>query len=127
MDNADHIGRAFAQHYYSTFSANRPNLSPLYSDFSCMTFEGQPTLGTQNIMKKLESLPFKCVQHSVTTCDSQFVYGVDAGRAVVVTVMGRLQTDDDPPKDFIQTFFLRAVNDSYMISNETFRLVLHNQ
>ena len=41
-------------------------------------------------------------------------------------VTGQLKTDDDPPHSFHHTFMLRPAGGSIVISNEVFRLALHN-
>ena len=49
----------------------------MYTDQSCMTFEGAQFQGKQPIIDKLTSLPFKQVNHQITTVDSQPIIGVD--------------------------------------------------
>lgn len=123
---ASSIGEHFARHYYSVMQSNKAMLESLYHDFTTLTFEDSVVEGKRAIMEKIMSLPFKTVQYIITTCDSQIIKGYENDTAVVVTVMGRLKADDDPPKDFVQTFVLRFLNGTYVISNETFRLVIHN-
>ncbi|KAK3443353.1 hypothetical protein EUGRSUZ_B03507 [Eucalyptus grandis] len=67
----DAVAKAFVEHYYSTFDANRGGLANLYQEGSMLTFEGQKIQGSQSIVSKLTSLPFQQCQHSITTVDCQ--------------------------------------------------------
>merc|ERR1711953_286936 len=120
------MGKAFVGFYYPTFAADRGKLSDMYTDQSCMTFEGAQFQGKQPIIDKLMSLPFKQVNHQITTVDSQPIIGVDDNKACTVMVTGQLKTDDDPPHSFHQTFVLRPAGGSFVVANEVFRLALHN-
>jgi hypothetical protein len=84
----DQVARAFVEHYYSTFDANRAGLATLYQDESMLTFEGQKIQGSPNIVAKLTSLPFQQCQHSITTVDCQ-PSGPAGG--MLVFVSGNLQ------------------------------------
>ncbi|KAL9251699.1 Nuclear transport factor 2A-like protein [Drosera capensis] len=84
----DAVAKAFVEHYYSRFDANRSNLGNLYQDSSMLTFEGQKVAGAQNIVAKLTSLPFQQCQHAVTTVDCQ---PSGAAGGVLVFVSGNLQ------------------------------------
>lgn len=84
----DSLARAFVEHYYSTFDANRAGLANLYQDGSMLTFEGQKIQGSQNIVAKLTSLPFQQCKHTISTVDSQ-PSGPAGG--MLVFVSGNLQ------------------------------------
>lgn len=84
----DAVAKAFVEHYYSTFDANRAGLANLYQEGSMLTFEGQKIQGSQNIVAKLTSLPFQQCQHSITTVDCQ-PSGPAGG--MLVFVSGNLQ------------------------------------
>lgn len=84
----DAVAKAFVEHYYSTFDANRSGLANLYQDSSMLTFEGQKIQGSQNIVAKLTSLPFSQCKHNITTVDCQ-PSGPAAG--MLVFVSGTLQ------------------------------------
>eukprot|EP00261_Vitis_vinifera_P036527 XP_019077770.1 PREDICTED: nuclear transport factor 2 isoform X1 [Vitis vinifera] len=84
----DAVAKAFVEHYYSTFDANRANLANLYQESSMLTFEGQKIQGSPNIVAKLTSLPFQQCQHSITTVDCQ-PSGPAGG--MLVFVSGNLQ------------------------------------
>lgn len=71
------MGKAFVAFYYPTFSNNRPSLGDVYTEQSCLTFEGAQFQGKGPIIEKLVSLPFKTVSHQITTVDSQPIIGVD--------------------------------------------------
>merc|ERR1712168_146593 len=120
------MGKSFVGFYYPAFANDRAQLANVYTDQSCMTFEGAQFQGRQPIMEKLQSLPFKSVAHQVTTIDAQPIIGVDDNKAVVVMVTGQLKTDDDPPHSFHHTFMLRPAGGAFVVSNEIFRLALHN-
>ncbi|XP_067913485.1 uncharacterized protein [Heterodontus francisci] len=49
----EQIGRGFVQHYYQQFDVDRTQLGTLYSDCSCLTWEGQPFQGKAAIMEKI--------------------------------------------------------------------------
>lgn len=122
------VSEQFCTFYYQTFASNRSQLTPVYTDQSCLTFEGDQVLGKEAIVKKLASLPFQKVQHNITKADAQPVIGVDGGQSVFVSVIGKILTDDDPEKGFTQSFLLRPVNPTqpggYFVANETFRLTI---
>lgn len=84
----DAVAKAFVDHYYSTFDANRANLATLYQDTSMLTFEGQKIQGSANIVAKLTSLPFQQCKHTITTVDCQ-PSGPTGG--MLVFVSGNLQ------------------------------------
>ncbi|XP_013623082.1 nuclear transport factor 2A isoform X1 [Brassica napus] len=67
----DAVAKAFVEHYYTTFDANRAGLVSLYQEGSMLTFEGQKIQGSQNIVAKLTSLPFQQCKHNITTVDCQ--------------------------------------------------------
>lgn len=84
----DSVAKAFVEHYYSTFDANRAGLANLYQDGSMLTFEGQKIMGSPNIVAKLTSLPFQQCQHQISTVDCQ-PSGPAGG--MLVFVSGNLQ------------------------------------
>ncbi|KAL7171794.1 hypothetical protein ACSBR2_036457 [Camellia fascicularis] len=82
----DAVAKAFVEHYYSTFDANRSGLANLYHESSMLTFEGQK--GSQGIVAKLTSLPFQQCKHSITTVDCQ---PTGPAGGMLVFVSGNLQ------------------------------------
>jgi len=126
MPDFEEMGKAFIGFYYPTFSNDRASLGNVYTDQSCLTFEGAQFQGKGPIVEKLMSLPFKTVNHQITTIDCQPIIGVDDNQACCVMVTGQLKTDDDPPHSFHQTFILRPAGDSFVVANDIFRLALHN-
>ncbi|KAK3418865.1 hypothetical protein EUGRSUZ_H04629 [Eucalyptus grandis] len=84
----DAVAKAFVEHYYSTFDANRAALCNLYQEGSMLTFEGQKIQGSPGIVAKPTSLPFQLCQHSITTVDCQ-PSGPAGG--MLVFVSGNLQ------------------------------------
>merc|ERR1712063_107119 len=128
MSQFEEMGKAFVGFYYPAFSANRgpgSQLESIYTDQSCMSFEGAQFQGKAAIMEKLKSLPFKKVAHQVTTMDAQPIIGVDNNQAVALMVTGQLKADEDPPHSFHHTFMLRPAGGAFVVSNEVFRLALH--
>ena len=77
MSKFEEMGKAFVGFYYPTFSQNRASLGDVYTEQSCLTFEGAQFQGKGPIIEKLVSLPFKTVNHQITTVDSQPIIGVD--------------------------------------------------
>ena len=84
----DTVAKAFVEHYYNMFDSNRAGLANLYQDASMLTFEGQKTQGSQNIVAKLTALPFHQCKHHITTVDCQ-PSGPAGG--MLVFVSGNLQ------------------------------------
>ncbi|XP_022145223.1 nuclear transport factor 2 [Momordica charantia] len=117
----DAVAKAFVEHYYSTFDANRTGLANLYQDNSMLTFEGQKIQGAQNIVAKLTGLPFQQCQHSVTTVDCQ-PSGPNGG--VLVFVSGNLQlAGEQHALKFSQMFHLMPTpQGSFFVLNDIFRL-----
>ncbi|XP_032667511.1 probable nuclear transport factor 2 isoform X2 [Odontomachus brunneus] len=119
------IGKGFVQQYYMLFDdpAQRPNLINMYNtETSFMTFEGLQLQGAMKIMEKLTSLSFQKINRMITAIDSQPMF--DGG--VLINVLGRLQTDEDQPHAYIQTFVLKPIGTSFYVQHDIFRLALHD-
>ncbi|KDR20052.1 putative nuclear transport factor 2 [Zootermopsis nevadensis] len=119
------IGKGFVQQYYAIFDdpTQRPNLINMYNaESSFMTFEGLQIQGAIKIMEKLNSLSFQKINRIITAVDSQPMF--DGG--VLINVLGRLQTDEDPPHAYIQTFVLKPIGTSFYVQHDLFRLALHD-
>ncbi|XP_035722657.1 probable nuclear transport factor 2 isoform X2 [Vespa mandarinia] len=119
------IGKGFVQQYYALFDdpAQRPNLINMYNtETSFMTFEGFQIQGAIKIMEKLTSLTFQKINRIITAIDSQPMF--DGG--VLINVLGRLQTDEDQPHAYIQTFVLKPIGISFYVQHDIFRLALHD-
>lgn len=86
-----------------------------------MTFEGTQLMGRAKILEKFQSLTFQKILHVITTVDCQPTF--DGG--LVVSVLGQLKTDDDPPHTFNQTFLLKPSAETFFVANDIFRLALH--
>lgn len=117
----DAVAKAFVDHYYSTFDANRAGLGNLYQDNSMLTFEGQKIQGSPNIVAKLSSLPFQQCKHSVSTVDCQ-PSGPTGG--MLVFVSGNLQlAGEQHALKFSQMFHLMPTpQGSFFVQNDIFRL-----
>ncbi|XP_034116354.1 probable nuclear transport factor 2 isoform X2 [Drosophila sulfurigaster albostrigata] len=119
------IGKGFVQQYYAIFDdpENRANVVNFYSATdSFMTFEGHQIQGAPKILEKVQSLSFQKITRVITTVDSQPTF--DGG--VLINVLGRLQTDEDQPHAYIQTFVLKPVGVSFFVQHDIFRLALHD-
>jgi Nuclear transport factor 2 (NTF2) domain len=119
------IGKEFVKQYYVAFDniATRPNVINFYNvDSSLMTFEGKQLQGSRAIMEKLNSLGFKNINRMVTAVDPQPM--LDGG--IVISVIGRLQCDEDPPHAFSQIFVLKPLNGSFVLQHDIFRLGIHD-
>ncbi|XP_015431531.1 PREDICTED: probable nuclear transport factor 2 isoform X2 [Dufourea novaeangliae] len=119
------IGKGFVQQYYALFDdpAQRPSLINMYNtESSFMTFEGLQIQGAIKIMEKLTSLSFQKINRIITAIDSQPMF--DGG--VLINVLGRLQTDEDQPHAYIQTFVLKPIGTSFYVQHDIFRLALHD-
>ncbi|KTF75146.1 hypothetical protein cypCar_00040855 [Cyprinus carpio] len=51
----EQIGSGFVQHYYQQFDTDRVKLADLYTDASCLTWEGEGFQGKTAIMTKLSA------------------------------------------------------------------------
>ncbi|MFT7811657.1 nuclear transport factor 2-like isoform X1 [Arapaima gigas] len=118
----EQIGEGFVQHYYQQFDTNRQNLADIYTDSSCLTWEGEGFQGKNGIMGKINSLPFKTIQHSITAQDHQ----PTPDSCVLSMVVGQLKADDDQVMGFHQMFLLKNIDSKWICSNDVFRLALHN-
>jgi hypothetical protein len=122
MANYKDIASQFVTSYYQMFDTDRSQLGQFYGQEAKMSFEGDEKEGVVNIVAKLTSLKFQVVQHAGTAIDAQIIDGV----GLLICVLGQLKTDDDPPHAFSQTFILKQVGECLFITNDIFRLSLHN-
>ena len=90
--SADQIAEQFLNHYYGTFSSNRPALQSLYQQDSTLTFEGEQYTGTQAIAGKFAALPFQQIQFQVVTKDIQM--GINQN-CLLIFVNGTLRIDNE--------------------------------
>ncbi|XP_032830489.1 nuclear transport factor 2 isoform X2 [Petromyzon marinus] len=118
----EQIGAGFVQHYYQQFDLNRTLLSPLYIDASCLSWEGEQFQGKAAIMQKLTSLRFTKIAHSITAQDHQ----PTPDSCILSMVVGQLKADDDQVMGFHQVFLLKNINNTWVCTNDVFRLALHN-
>lgn len=88
-----------------------------------MSFEGVQVQGAAQILDKIKSLTFTKIVRAITTVDCQPTF--DGG--VLVNILGQLKMDEDPVHGFSQTFVLKAMNESFFIQHDSFRLVIHDQ
>ncbi|CAF1268899.1 unnamed protein product [Adineta steineri] len=118
------IGKAFLDFYYGRFDAGpRENVASLYEPVNGMMSFNSPDFakGAQEIAEKLRSLTFQTIAHTISTMDIQPTYD----NCILIIVTGALKADNDPPMQFTETFLLRFINNSWLIINNVFRLILH--
>ncbi|CAD5119441.1 DgyrCDS8051 [Dimorphilus gyrociliatus] len=119
------VGQAVAQQYFQLFQQNREAVINLYHPQAYLSFEGETKQGHTGIQELLkEKLKFQTIAHQITAVDVQPLTGDNSG--IVVFVLGRLKTDEDPPHGFSQTWIVRQVDGNYFIFNDVFRLAIHN-
>ncbi|KAL8607525.1 hypothetical protein ACOMHN_004494 [Nucella lapillus] len=123
------IGEAFVKHYYSSFDSRqaRMNLIPLYSPDALLTFEGEQCFGTDAIRQRLtEKFTMGSITRAITKVDCQ----PTSNGGILVFAFGQLADTEcqgpDKPMGFSQMFLLRPQNESFVIANEIFRLVIHD-
>ncbi|KAG5177623.1 hypothetical protein JKP88DRAFT_350626 [Tribonema minus] len=117
--SAEEVAKAFAQHFYQTFTANAQSLAPLYNDRSMLTFEGQASVGAQAIIQKYVSIGKLAFDQN--TLDVQ--PSVDAN-AICIHITGKVKIDSNNPIHYTQFFQLVASGPSqYYVHNDIFRLV----
>ncbi|KAJ1564050.1 Nuclear transport factor 2 [Cladochytrium tenue] len=110
MTDITAVAKQFTEYYYSVFDTNRAQLLPLYvrivavRDYSMMIYESKQVAGAQAIVQHLMGLQFQAIKHIVTTCDAQPSHPTQG--SILITVMGQLKCDDDPPMNFLQIFNL---------------------
>ncbi|KAG6845696.1 hypothetical protein H0H87_004957 [Tephrocybe sp. NHM501043] len=115
MADINNIAEQFTKFYYETFDSNnrRPE--------SMLSWEGSLIVGEKAISEKLINLPFKKVQHQVTTRDAQ--PSNPSVASLIVSVTGLLVIDDgERPLQFSQIFHLIPNGESYYVLNDIFRL-----
>ncbi|CAG7976459.1 unnamed protein product [Penicillium salamii] len=88
-------------------------------DHSMLTFETSSIQGAKGIVEKLSSLPFKKVEHKVSSLDAQ---PSDSG-AIVILLTGTLLIDEESAMNYTQLFELFPENGSYFVLNDIFRLI----
>ncbi|GBG62091.1 hypothetical protein CBR_g28567 [Chara braunii] len=116
----EELAKAFVDHYYKTFDANRALLANLYQDHSMLTFEGNQFRGAQAIHEKLTGLPFQQCRHVISTVDCQ-PSGMPDG--MIVFVSGTLQVEGEQHVlKFSQMFHLLKGPTSFYVFNDIFRL-----
>ncbi|XP_015922034.1 probable nuclear transport factor 2 [Parasteatoda tepidariorum] len=122
----DTLAKTFVQQFYGVFddAARRATLASFYNEErSMMTFEGEQFFGCSKIMQKIQSLTFQKIAHSITAVDAQPMF--DGG--ILISVLGQLKTDDDPPHSFNQVFVLKPQETgSFYVAHDAFRLSLHS-
>lgn len=114
------VEQQFVNFYYNIYMTSRPQLSQFYRDHSMLTFEGTQFKGQNNIMEKLNGLPFSSIKFEIITIDAQpSSYSIEG---MLISVTGNLQTDNDMKNKYSHCFQLIKDGTGYWILNEIFRL-----
>ncbi|XP_051826540.1 nuclear transport factor 2-like [Antechinus flavipes] len=101
----EQVGASFVHLYYRHFDADRVQLSALYTEASCLSWEGEQFQGKSAIMEKMLNLPFQKIQHSITSQDHQPAPDNCILSMVVGQLKGRYQTDEfRMPKELLLEF-----------------------
>ncbi|CAF0784991.1 unnamed protein product [Rotaria sordida] len=125
MSDFEAIGKAFIDFYYKKFdSGARDEVAALYEPVNGMMNFNHSTFakGAQGIAEKLRSLTFQTIAHTISTLDIQPTYD----NCILIVVTGALKADNDPPMSFTETFLLRFHNNSWLVVNNVFRLILQD-
>lgn len=120
-EQAEGIGKQFAEHYYNTFKSDKSAVGRLYQEQSILTWEGKRYVGQQAIAQHLQSLPFGKIDFRLSTIDVQ----PTVTNGIVVFVTGQLVTEGETkPLQFSQLFHLMFANNTWVLVNDMFRLSL---
>ncbi|KAF8462948.1 hypothetical protein BDZ91DRAFT_732728 [Kalaharituber pfeilii] len=113
------IADEFIKLYYSKFNANeRAELQVIYRPESTVSFEQGKHVGISQIMAFfVQEFPFTKIRHHILTRDVQ----ISQGGGLFILVTGIVQTDEDAPKLFSQSFYLVSDSGSFYVLNEAFR------
>lgn len=85
-----------------------------------LTFETSQLQGAKNIVGKLVELPFKKVNHRISTLDAQ---PASPNGDILVMVTGELLLDEETnAQRYSQVFHLIPDGSSYYVFNDIFRL-----
>ncbi|KAL1488487.1 hypothetical protein ABEB36_014954 [Hypothenemus hampei] len=104
-----------------TLTTLNPIMLNIYCRISFMIFKRIQLQGVPKIIEKFNSLKFQKINRIITAVDSQPMF--DGG--VLINVLGRLQTDEDLPHAYMQTFVLKPIEGSFVVQH-IFRLVLYD-
>ncbi|KAG5443400.1 Nuclear transport factor 2 [Clonorchis sinensis] len=119
--SADEIGKQFAAQYYQTLQTSRPAIRNFYHEQARMIYEGDEVVGRENIAQKLQNIKCNTLQFALSSVDAQ-----PCGNAILILVCGQLQSDEDRPLPFSETFLLTPIDSSLLVCNSMFRLNLHH-
>mmetsp|Transcript_18079 Transcript_18079/g.61436 ORF Transcript_18079/g.61436 Transcript_18079/m.61436 type:complete len:121 (-) Transcript_18079:69-431(-) len=116
--SAEEVAQAFVRHYYGTLDQGQ-DLSTLYRDTSCLSFEGAGFQGAARIVEKLRSLG--PVAHNPTSVDVQPSI---TDQAMLIFVSGQVRIGGDNPVLFTEMFQLVSTGPgTFYVQNQIHRLV----
>ncbi|KAK0513507.1 hypothetical protein JMJ35_004493 [Cladonia borealis] len=121
MDDFNTIAQQFVQFYYNTFDSDRGLLAALYREHSMLTFESTASKGVNDIIEKLQSLPFGKIIHQVATVDAQ--PSNESGGIIVMVTGALLVEGEEKPMSYSQVFQLLPEAGTYYAFNDVFKLV----
>lgn len=118
-EQAEGIGKQFADLYYNTFKTDKGAMGRLYQEQSILTWEGKRFIGQAAIAQHLQGLPFGKIDFRLTTMDVQ----PTVTNGIMVFVTGQLVTEGETkPLQFSQLFHLVHANNTWVLLNDMFRL-----
>lgn len=126
--NAEHdtIGKRFAEQYYSLFDDPdlRADVIKFYSTSNAlMSFEGHQIQGAAKILEKVQNLSLPQIKRSIISVDAKCTFD----KGLLITVIGRLQWNEDVPRGFSHNFVLKSNgNGIYYITHDIFQINSHN-
>jgi NTF2-related export protein 1/2 len=108
--------------YYDSLDKKRHQVSKLYLENATFVWNGNASIGKDNIQKFFQELPSS--EHQMTTVDAQPIIDntVSQTFTFLVQVSGTVKYQDSPSRAFQQTFMLTAQQDKWKIVNDCFRL-----
>ena len=114
-------GTNFAQVYYQCVGSNRPALVNVYRNESLCTWTKDQLYGVQNIMGKINNLPFSA---GTIFHPEEIECHPTAANTVLVVVLGKIkQPDEEHTLSFMDTFNLQQDANGWFVANEIFKVL----
>ncbi|XP_067003080.1 NTF2-related export protein isoform X2 [Anabrus simplex] len=122
VDQACRTAEDFTKHYYESVDRRRHLLSRYYLDTAVLVWNGNGTVGKEQIQKFFEDLPTS--QHTLTSLDSQPVLGAVVANQLtfLMQVGGFVKFQERASRPFQQNFMITAEGDKWKIVSDCFRL-----
>ncbi|XP_046997649.1 NTF2-related export protein [Schistocerca americana] len=122
VDQACRTAEEFTKLYYESVDKRRHLMSKYYLDTGILSWNGNGTVGKDQIQKFYEQLP--STEHRLTSLDAQPVIDVAVSSQLtfVVQVSGFVKFQDKAQRPFQQNFVITAEGDKWKIVSDCFRL-----